>query len=127
MVTKRTKSRPANRPMAAEPEDADLGGLAIVASAIGHIAQASRSSDLQKEKESLLDVLRGWQRAYHRAVAQVGDLRRAFDSLRRAYDTLVSQEAQLEQENALWRSKYHEALLELEKARISRTESSEHP
>jgi chromosome segregation ATPase len=95
-------------------ESSDLGGLALVASALGNIVQASRNTELSREKDRLLDVLRAWQSALHRATAQVTDLRREVYSLREANQTLVDQVAQLEQERAHWESKYAEAVRELD-------------
>jgi predicted nucleic acid-binding Zn-ribbon protein len=95
-------------------ESSDLGGLALVASALGNIVQASRNSELNREKDRLLDVLRAWQSALHRATAQVMDLRREVHSLREANRTLVDQVAQLEQESDHWESKYADVVRELD-------------
>jgi len=114
-TTKKISGRRSGRrvPMHAS-ESSDLGGLALVASALGNIVQTSRNSELSREKERLLDVLRTWQSALHRATAQVIDLRREVHSLREANRTLVDQAAQLEQENAHWESKYADVVRELD-------------
>jgi chromosome segregation ATPase len=114
-TTKKIGGRRSRRraPMHAS-ESSDLGGLALVASALGNIVQASRNSELNREKDRLLDVLRAWQSALHRATAQVMDLRREVHSLREANRTLVDQVAQLEQESAHWESKYADVVRELD-------------
>jgi chromosome segregation ATPase len=114
-TTKKSSGRRSGRrkPVHAS-ETSDLGGLALVASALGNIVQASRHSELSREKDRLLDVLRTWQSALHRATAQVMDLRREVHSLRQANRTLADQVAQLEQENSHWKSKYADVVRELD-------------
>ena len=62
-------------------ETSDLSGLALVASAIGNIAQASKSKDLEREREQLVAVLRDWQEAYHRLEERARALRTAYEKV----------------------------------------------
>jgi len=95
----------------------DLGGLAIVASALGHIMQTPRSAELEREKARLLGVLRSWQQAHRRAVAQLLDLQQQVGALQRTNETLREQLSELERDNVRWESDYAKLLAELDEAR----------
>jgi hypothetical protein len=88
-----TKSRP-------QPaEIADLSGLALVASAIGNIAQASSNKNLGREKEQLVAVLRDWRQAYQR-------LEERTRILRLAYEKVAAQVERLEAERQQWHTRF---------------------
>jgi hypothetical protein len=80
-------------------ETSDLSGLALVASAIGNIAQASKSKDLEREREQLVAVLRDWQEAYHR-------LEERARALRTAYEKVATQLEKSERERQQWHMKF---------------------
>ncbi len=88
------------QPRRAAPQDVSDGtGLLLVASAIGHIAQASRSGGLQRKQQQLEAVLRDWQEGYQR-------LNHQFSLLRAAYQGVASRLEQAEQERTSWRLKW---------------------
>ena len=101
------------------PERSDLGGLALFASTLGNILQASEHANLTREKERLLAILRAWQGALQRAHAQNADLRREVHLLRQANTTLMEQVGQLERERVNMESRYAEVVKELDAARAS--------
>jgi chromosome segregation ATPase len=119
MKTMKKKSTPRRRAARGAAEGSDVGGLALFASALGNVLQASRNSDLTREKERLLAVVRAWQGVLQRANAQLMDVRREVHLLRQANSTLTKQVGQLERERALLEAKYAEAVKELGKARGS--------
>ena len=97
-------------------EGSKAGEVALFASALGNVLRASHNSNLTREKERLLEVVRAWQGALHRANAQLIDVRREVHLLRQANSTLTEQVGQLERERALVEAKYAEAVKELGKA-----------
>jgi chromosome segregation ATPase len=119
MKTTKKKTAPRRRATRGAAEGSDVGGLALFASALGNVLQASRNSDLTREKERLLAVVRAWQGALHRASAQLMDVRREVHLLRQANSTLAEQVGELERERALLEAKYAEAVKELGKAKGS--------
>ena len=80
-------------------ETSDLSGLALVASAIGNIVQASKNKDLEREREQLVAVLRDWQQAY-------GRLEERARTLRAAYEKVAAQLEETERERQQWHMKY---------------------
>jgi hypothetical protein len=114
MTRKRTKTRMSEARVRQAESGPALGGLAIVASALVHIAQATRNADLEKDKDRLLDVLRAWQAALTRERTRVVDLQRLNESLRQANATMTDHVAQLEQEKAHLETLYATTVKELD-------------
>jgi chromosome segregation ATPase len=102
-----------------------MGGLALFASALGNILQASRHSDLTREKEHLLEVLRAWQGALQRANAQLVDLRGEVLMLRQAKSTLEDQMGELQRERDRLEGKYAEAVKGLDATKASAAKGRE--
>ncbi len=119
MKAMKKKSTPRRRATRGGAEGSEVGDIALFASALGNILQASRNSNLTREKERLLEVVRAWQGALHRANAQLMDVRREVHLLRQANSTLTEQVGQLERERVLVEAKYAEAVKELGKAKGS--------
>lgn len=118
MATKR-KSTHRRRPARTSSTESDVGGLALFASALGNVLQASRNSDLAREKDRLLEVVRAWQSALHRANAQLMDTRREVQLLRQANATLTEQVGQLERERAELEAKYAKAVRKLGQSKVA--------
>ena len=61
----------------------DASGLLLLASAIGHVVQASKNADLQAEQGRIEAILREWQKAYDDLSTRFRDLRGAYERLSR--------------------------------------------
>ncbi len=94
-------------------------GLLLVASAIGHIAQASHNGELQRRQQQLEAVLQDWQEGYQR-------LNRHFARLREAYQDVASRLEQAERERTKWRLKCLALENSVEKNKLS-YEKVQHP
>ena len=90
-------------------ETSDVTGIALVASAIGNLWQASDRADLAQDRDHLLSVLREWQADHARLAARVGSLSTAYEALEGMVTMLRKQNAELEGEKQHWRTKCFEA------------------
>ena len=101
--------RSAGKAKAPTTETSDVTGIALVASAIGHLWQASDRADLVKSRDHLVSVLREWQADHARLAARVGSLSKAYEALEGMVTMLRKQNAELESEKQHWRTKCFEA------------------
>ena len=100
----------------ARGESSDVAGIALVASAIGNLWQASQRAtlerdraQLQRDRDFLVSALQEWQRDHARLATRVASLAKAYEALEDVDRTLRRQNADLEKDNAQWRAKYFEA------------------
>ncbi len=99
-------------------ETGDLSGLALVASAIGNIVQATKNKDLEREREQLVAVLRDWQETYQR-------LEERARTLRAAYEKVAAQLEKSEHERQHWHMRFLEREKELRELRARSTPAKE--
>lgn len=92
-----------------EEESSDVAGIALLASAIGNLWQASKRADLVKDRDYLLSVLRQWQVEHSRLATRVASLSKAYEGLEGVARTLREEVEELKQEKQEWQTKYYEA------------------
>ncbi len=78
-ATIRTRKRAAAR--RAPKSEGDVSGLLLLASAIGHVVQASSNASLRAEQRRIEAILREWQKAYDDLTLRYRDLRGAYERL----------------------------------------------
>jgi hypothetical protein len=96
-------------------ESSDVTAIALVASAIGNLWQASKRADLQQDRDLLITALRDWQADHARLSARAASLRRAYEALEDINRTFHKQTTELEHEKLHWRAKFFEVAKKLEK------------
>ncbi len=96
-------------------ESSDVTAIALVASAIGNLWQASKRADLEQDRNLLIAALQDWQADHARLGARVGSLRKAYEAIEEANRTLRKQTTELEGEKSQWRAKFFEVAKKLEK------------
>src|SRR5712692_10463281 len=96
-------------------ESSDVTAIALVASAIGNLWQASKRADLEQDRNLLIAALQDWQADHARLGARVGSQRKAYEAIEEANRTLRKQTTELEGEKSQWRAKFFEVAKKLEK------------
>lgn len=90
-------------------ESSEVAGIALLASAIGNLWQASKRADLAKDRDHLLGVLRQWQAEHSRLAVRLAALAKAYEGIEGVARTQRDEIEQLKRENREWQAKYHDA------------------